>query len=208
MNPDSSKTTRSTRSRPTPQQIERRENEAYRLSLLGRTDVEIAAIFDVSDRQVRTYLKRARDRATNELRKLEGRAGVMRQFMILNHVLDEALEGWERSKATKTTKTAQVEKIGVADARGRDIGGPSQVKSKKGERQEDRIGDPAFLDRALKASSELRALLGLDAPTVKRLLVADDPLVNSLSDEDLRTIPAEELLRRYRATIGVGAGME
>jgi DNA-binding CsgD family transcriptional regulator len=190
-----------------PEQIEQRENEAYRLRLLGQTPQEIGAVFGLGDRQIRTYLKRAKERVTREIRELDGRAGVRRQFVLLNHLLDESLGAWERSKESKTIKTAQVEKTGGRNAGGDEAAGVSKVTQRSGERQEKQIGDAAFLDRAFKALDSLRALLGLDAPTVRRLFVAEDPALQEV-DEDIRTLPADELLRRYRAAVGLGSGME
>lgn len=208
MNRDTSETTGKTRPpRPSPEELQARENEAYRLRLFGRSPEEIAVVFGVSARQVRTYIKAARERALEELRKQEGRAGVMRQFVVLNYVLDESLDAWERSKKAEVTKTAQVEKMGLKRGK-EDIGeGLSQVKQKTGQKETERIGDPVYLDKVLKASAELRSLLGLDAPTVKRLLLSEDPLAK-VNDEDLRTLPPDELLRRYRLTVGIGEDVE
>ena len=183
--------------RPSKEQLEQREDQAYRLRLLGKTPEEIGEVFGVTARQVRTYLESAKTRAIEDLRRLEGKAGIVRQFWVLNHILDESLAAWERSKEIKKVKTAGVESQGIAGIEG-------VVKKKTGQREEDQIGDPSYLDRALKASAEIRALLGLDAPTVKRLLIADDPVMKDIDNEDYRTLPTEELLRRYRATIGLG----
>jgi len=184
--------------RPSKEQLEAREDQAYRLRLLGKTPEEIGEVFGVTDRQVRTYLERAKERTVEDLRRLEGKAGIVRQFWVLNHVLDESLAAWERSKEVKKIKTAGVETGGIGEVSG-------VIKRKTGQREEDQIGDPSYLDRALKASAEIRALLGLDAPTVKRILVADDPIMKENEDEDYSSVPTEELLRRYRAAIGLGS---
>jgi len=187
--------------RPSSEQMEQRQDAAYTLRLLGKTPEEIAAAWNLSPRQIRQYLKAARDRAILDLRRCEGQAGVIRQFGILNHVLEESLSAWHQSKEIKKTKTAGVE---VTDGRFDGTTVPGGTKKKSSQREEDRIGDAAYLDRAMKASKEIRDLLGLDAPTVKRLLVEQDP-VKDLDNESLATLPPEELLRRYRATVGFGS---
>lgn len=187
--------------RPSPEQMAQRQDAAYRLRLLGKTPEEIAEAWGISPRQIREYLKAARDRQVDELRKLEGRAGVIRQFGVLNHVLEESLAAWEKSKEIKKTKTAGVE---VVDGR---LGGDrlnGGTKKKSSQREEDQIGDATYLDRAMRASKEIRELLGLDAPAVKRLLVEQDP-VKDLDNESLSSLPPEELLRRYRAAVGFGS---
>jgi DNA-binding CsgD family transcriptional regulator len=195
------------RPRSSPEQLAEREDLAYRLRLFGRSPEQIAEVIGVTPRQARRYITSARERAVAELRTQEGRAGVMRQFMVLNHVLDEALDAWERSKATQVEKTGHVEKTGLRKG-GKDVdGGLATVKQRTGQKETDRIGDAVYLDKILKASAELRGLLGLDAPTIKRLLLSEDPLAK-VNDEDLRTLSPEELLRRYRLTIGLGDEVE
>lgn len=185
---------------------EKRQDDAYRQHLLGRSTVQIAEDLGCKERQVRNYLKAARERMTLQLIKLEGEAGVHRQFALLNHVITESVEAWEKSKAVKTTKTGTVEKGGMK--RGAEkVGDLELVKTKTGSKAEDQIGDPAFLDRILKASAELRLLLGLDAPAIQRVLVAESPSTEKLDDESLRTLSAQELLEKYRATIGVRSGL-
>lgn len=184
--------------RPSNDQVIQRQDAAYRLRLLGKTCDEIAEALVISPRAAYEYIDKARKRQVEELKKLEGRAGVLRQFQVLNYILDEMLEAWERSKRVKKTKVAGVEtKDGV-------LGG-LETKKKTSQKEEEEIGDPSYLDRAMKASREIRELLGLDAPEVKRLLVSDDPVTKNLSDEDLRNLPTEELLRRYRAAAGLSS---
>ena len=197
----------SNRPRSSPEQLAEREDEAYRLRLFGRSPEDIAEVMGVSARHVRRYITSARERAVTELRKQEGRAGVMRQFMVLNYVLDQSLDAWERSKKAEIKKSAQVEKMGLKRGKEEVGDGLAQVKQKTGQVETERIGDSVYLDKIIKASAELRALLGLDAPTVKRLLLSDDPLAK-VNDEDLRTLSPDELLRRYRLTIGIGEDME
>ena len=194
--------------RPSDEQFQQRQDTAYRLRLLGKTPEQIGEIMGLSTRSVREYIQKARERQIDELKRLDGKAGVLRQFAVLNYVLEETLDAWDRSKRVKKIKTAGVETKG-ATIDGTPVGGDRSITTKKqtSAREEEVIGDASYLDRAMKASKEIRELLGLDAPEVKRLLVANDPVVGNLDNEDLRTLPTEELLRRYRAAAGIGADL-
>lgn len=189
--------------RPTDEELQQRQDAAYRLRLLGKTPEQISEVMGIAPRTVREYVARAKERQIDELKRLDGKAGVLRQFSVLNYVLEETLDAWDRSKRTKKTKTAGVETKDITVGEGGALGA-TETKKRTAQREEDIIGDVQYLDRALKASEQIRGLLGLDAPEVKRLLIADDPVTKDLSYEDIRNLPTEELLRRYRATAGIG----
>lgn len=193
------------RPRSSDESVARRQDTAYRLALLGKTPEEIAETMGVAVRTVYEYISKGKERQTNELRKLEGRAGVMRQFAVLNHILEEMLDRWEASKRTVKTKVAGVETKDVTIGLGNKALPATETKKKSSQKEVEALGDVAYIDRALRASKEIRELLGLDAPEIKRLLVADDPLMKDLDNEDLRSLPTEELLRRYRAAAGIGS---
>jgi hypothetical protein len=188
--------------RPSAAQLEQRQEEAYRLKLLGMTPEDISEKWNISARQIYDYIRAAKKRRVDELRSLEGRAGVIRQFDVLNHVIDESLKAYERSKESKKTKTAGVQ---TKDG-SKQVG--TETTKKSNQKEEEQIGDPAYLDRVMKASKDIRELLGLDAPEVKRLLVSDDLAVKDLNYDDLKSLSTEELLRRYRKTAGVGSELE
>jgi predicted transcriptional regulator len=137
------------------------ENRAYHAHLAGRTNREIAAELGVSDRQVRTYLKRASERLSAELKARDGAAGVAHHYAVLHYVLSEAIGSWKETRS------------------------------------------PAFLTTALAASRELRNLVGMDAPEVQRLIVEQERRENTESFEELRLLPTEVLLKRYRAVVGI-----
>lgn len=193
------------RPRSSDESVARRQDTAYRLALLGKTPEEIASTMGVAPRTVYEYISKGKERQTNELRKLEGRAGVMRQFAVLNHILEEMLDRWEASKRTVKTKVAGVETKDVTLGPGGKALPATETKKKSSQKEVEELGDVAYIDRALRASKEIRELLGLDAPEVKRLLLAEDPVTKDLNDEDLRTLPTEELLRRYRAAAGLSS---
>lgn len=144
------------------------EERAYRLRLGGRQVTEIALEMSVSDRQVRTYLRRTEDRLKADLRALDGEAGVLKQFSVLNLVLEETLDAWEKSKA-----------------RGH--------------------GNPAYLSLAIKASGEIRELLGMDAATFRKIVLLEGTHEQSerLTQDELSKLPTDKLLALYRARIGL-----
>lgn len=185
--------------RPSDEAVAQRQDLAYRLRILGKSPEEIGEAMGLAPRTVREYIRHGRERQVSELRRLEGKAGVLRQFTVLNYLLEEALDAWEKSKAPKKSKTAGVETFTVGT--GSEEG---STKRKAVTREEERLGDVAYMDRALRASKEIRELLGLDPPEVKRLLV-DEGAATTALNEDLRTLSDEELLRRYRATAGIGS---
>jgi DNA-binding CsgD family transcriptional regulator len=171
------------------------EERAYKLRLRGRPVVEIAAELGVSDRQVRTYLRRVEDRMKADLIARDGEAGVLKQYAVLSFIVDEALEAWEKSKAPSVTRSASREK----DAEG------NTVKTRVSETVEEQVGNPAYLDAAMKALKSIRELLGLDAPTVHRILHQDatQDEAERLEWEELRKLPTEKLLALYRAQVGL-----
>lgn len=192
--------------KPSTEQIEQRQDFAYKLRLQGRTPEEIGAYFGVTDRQARNYIADAKSRILAELRALDGKAGVVRQFTILNYVLEESIEAWEKSKtASIVVNTGQVKF--VKENQDSETPVPSIVKKSENHREENNFGNPVYLDRILKASAELRNLLGLDAPTIKRILVAADPVTDNSNYETLQNLSTDELLARYRSTIGLGGGL-
>lgn len=193
------------RRRPSDDEVVARQDQAYRLRLLGKTPEEIGVIMGLAPRTVRDSIQKARARQVEELKRLEGKAGVVRQFAVLNYVLEESLDAWDRSKRTRKTKVAGVETKDVSLGSGNKALPGTETKKKSSQKEEEEIGDPGYLDRAMKASKEIRDLLGLDPPEVKRLLIADDPVTKDLTNEDLLSLPTEELLRRYRAAAGIGS---
>lgn len=171
------------------------EERAYKLRLQGRPVPEIAAEMGVSDRQVRTYLRRTEDRMKADLLERDGEAEVLKQFAVLNHVLDEALEAWEQSKEPSVKRSV---------SRKRDAEGKT-FETRVSKTVEEQVGNPAYLDAVLKASREMRDLLGLDPPTVRRILHQDDAIEEAerLEWEELRELPTEKLLMIYRAQAGI-----
>jgi hypothetical protein len=114
--------------------------------------------------------------------------------MVLSLALDEALDAWERSKAPvhRRFATRETNTEGLP------------IKTRVGEVEETQVGNPAYLDAILKASRELRELLGMDAPTVRRVIMATDQEQEDVNLAELQKLPADELLARYRALMDQG----
>ena len=123
------------------------QKRAWACRQRGWTQERIAADLGVNQATVSRWLRTIERRALAELTAIV-RAEKVRQYGTLNHIVDEALEAWERSKKPLR--------------RGRESIGS---KSSGGSRTTDvteRDGDPLFLDAALAALRDLRALFGLD----------------------------------------------
>lgn len=185
-----------------------REEQAYKLRLLRRPLAEIAAELGVKQDQARRYLSSARERRVAELRALDGRAGVLWQFDELHRIYDDMMDRWEASKRTKKVKHVGVDTRDLAAGTDSGAGPVTETRRKSTLREEEELGEVAYVDRALKAASDLRALLGLDAPTVRKLVLAEDTETKAL-DAELDGLTDDELLARYwrevRGSNGVGS---
>lgn len=160
-----------------------REERVYKLRLQGLLVTEIAAELGVTDRQVRTYIQRVEERMKADLLAHDGEAGVHRQFAVLNHALDEALDAWEKSKEPSVKRSATKE----VDATG------NTLKTRVSESVATEIGNPGYLDAVLKAAREIRDLLGMDASTFRRLVLAESEEKEPSVTEDLSDLSTEEL---------------
>jgi len=79
------------------------------------------------------------------------------QLAELDRLYEEAINAWERSKTEKTTR--------VNKAKGPAGAGASPTSAEAATRTEEQVGNPAFLDLALKIAERKAKLLGTDAPT-------------------------------------------
>lgn len=190
------------RQRLSPEALRERQDIAYNRHLLGTSTATLAEEWGITDRQVRKYIVEARSRFKAELRRTEGMAGVERQFAALNYVLVESISAFEKSKQKKVISSKSIKKKS-----GGENGGTEQTVAS---REEERIGDVVFLGKILEASREIRSLIGLDAPTVKQLLLAGMSEVPGINDpnDDISSLSAAELLRRYRVEVKGGEGLE
>jgi hypothetical protein len=190
--------------RPSKDTMERVQNEAYRLRLLGKAVEEIGELLGKEPKTIYEYLQKARARHIQELKTLDGRAGVAHQFQVLNYILDESLQAWERSKTVRKVKRASVQQKDIKIGLGEQVDGVLTTQQ-TGQTESEQVGDPVYLARAMEASKQIRELLGLDAPEVKRLLMGDDPLTKEgAGDVDHGHYSDQELYRLYQTAVSLG----
>ena len=145
--------------RPTREQVLHRENRAWDLRVNHAwTQQRIAAEIGVSRSAVDAILRRLARRVTKQL-EAEVRSEIVRQLAILDHIVDEAMQAWEASKA------GSVEQETTRGPGGRFVETTTWRSS---------CGDPAYLREVLAVLDSTRRLLGLDAPTVIRHLGQSD----------------------------------
>lgn len=137
------------------------EQRAWALRQRGWTQQRIADDIGVDQGTICRWLDKIERRELARLSK-NVEAMKVRQTGVLESILDETLQAWERSKKPKrkgTTRTASGRPILGTD--GHPIATTDETKVSEAI---ERDGEPAFLDRALIALRDLRRLWGIDAP--------------------------------------------
>ena len=137
-------------------QIRDREARAQTLALQGASQAAIAGEVGLSQPAVSKLLHRLEDRTLRECQGQVTREKA-RQALRLEHLVREAMQGWERSK-TEATRRRQRK----AERAGR--GGRGAGETVAEIVVEGRDGDPRFLEVARRTLGDLRAVWGLDAP--------------------------------------------
>jgi hypothetical protein len=127
------------------------EHRAWELRQRGYSQMRIAQILHVDQGTVSRYLSHASKRCLSQLQDKVAHHKAELSLQ-LDHLIDESLQAWERSKAPKK-KAAK-----------REGGGKHGLGGGTVQEIQDRDGDPAFLDRAIAAMDRKRALWGLDEP--------------------------------------------
>jgi predicted transcriptional regulator len=127
---------------------------AWDLRQRGWSQRRIAGELSISQGTVSRLLDAIERRELARLSKRVERQKVEQTYQ-LDHIIDEALDAWERSKKprVKTGKRSGGGKLGTGEST------VSEVIQREGE--------PAFLDRALGALDRKRSLWGLDAPKAR-----------------------------------------
>jgi DNA-binding transcriptional MocR family regulator len=143
----------------TPREVTlEREQRCWTLRQQCWTTRRIAAELGIDQSTVVRALDRVHKRALKELTETARRAK-LEQLAQLDRIADEAMEAWERSKKEATSRAVTAGRAEVTP-RGEKVDLPDLVVTQT----RDRDGDPAHLHAAMKALSDQRAILGIEAP--------------------------------------------
>jgi len=154
------------RQKDIPEVVRERERQAWALRQQGWTHARIAATLEVDPSTISKMLSRLCDRALKEITEdvLRMKAD---QSNRLDHIIDEALQAWERSKkdavevTTETTVVIEPADEGEAEV---ERAMPGQIVTRKVKGQ---VGDTAYIAEARAALADLRKLWGLNEPEKK-----------------------------------------
>lgn len=137
------------------QQLAAREEQAWRLKLLGKSEREIAEAVGLSQPGVHKLLARVERRLLDDAKALVLRVKA-REHARLEMIFAEAMAGYARSQRTSERETTEARRSGEGE--GASAG--SKIQRVKAGRD----GDPVWLNTALAAGDRIRKLWGLDAP--------------------------------------------
>lgn len=155
--------------------IRQREQCVLQLTILGRSQHQIAAEVGVSQPAVSKILRRLEERLARELAPMQERLRA-RHTLRLEHLYAEAITAWDASKQDHLRRRQR---------KTEGHGGPGATVAELV--SENRHGDPRFLDLARKALDDLNALWGVRLP--ERIAASVD--LTGISDEDLAARLAE-----------------
>lgn len=139
---------------------------AWELRQRGKTLATIAREIGVDRSNVVRWLAEIERRELARLSTEVERKKVL-QDGVLEHVLEESLEAWERSKAPRTRiRETKGPDEPILDANGNPVIGPDgkpvMAPGQKITEVVQQTGDVHYVDRALQALAELRKLWGLN----------------------------------------------
>lgn len=141
-----------------------REKRAWELRCQGWSQIRIGVELGVDNSTICKILARLRARVLAQTAS-KAEAYKAEQHALCEHLIDEALQEWQRSKRNAVKATRQTD-AGSGD-------GDVASKERTSRTDEVREGDVAYLDRALAAMERQAKLWGLDAP-VKREITGKD----------------------------------
>jgi hypothetical protein len=175
------------------QELLRRENEAYQLSVeSGLEDEIVGSKMGISGRQARTYISRARTRKVEALRRAMGVEGGCQIYASLAYAAAEARSAWESSKEPEVREEMMMGKDDAGEPR---ADRTKRVVTKKGP-------NPAYLAAYVQATLAMANLLGLESQELQR--TTEEATTFEESVEDLRSLSSEELRTRYLKAAGIG----
>ena len=135
-------------------QAVQRQARAWELRQRGWTQFRIAKELGCNQGTVSRLLARVYKRALARLDKHAARERAV-QVEQLNHVVDESLEAWERSKKPRKRSSRRT------GGAGKGAGDATTIEA------QERDGDPVFLSTAMQAMDRIRQLLALDVSIAK-----------------------------------------
>lgn len=152
------------------------EASAWALSQQGWSQPRIARHHDVDQGTVSRALAKVRKRASEKLDE-DAKLWLVTLLEQLEHVADEALQAWERSKKPKK-KASRKSGLSVVGTDGETTAGQDQTMTEIVERE----GEPGFLNAYFGAIDRIRTMLNLDARTIPRESVTYDGDTPSVRD--------------------------
>lgn len=165
---------------------------------LGMTREEVEAI----DREVRSVW--------NRRRLLERTERIDEELGYLERIRALALDHYDRSreKSVETSRERKIEPpdmIRTVDALGEEVALPTgrggRTSAKLVRKVSQRDGELAALRLAMDAGKEIRAMMGIDAPEVKRLQLEGHVTVESLDVGRLAQLGPAELAELHRVAL-------
>src|SRR5262249_9527741 len=128
----------------------------WELRVKGWTQWRIATELGLSQPAICKILERVCRQAVAEL-KDQVQQAKFEQLQLLDHIVDQAMQSWELSKTPSQSQTTRKTTAG----QGGGAGGVGEIKTIHLENQ---FGNPKYLDEARAAMSDIRRILGCDAP--------------------------------------------
>lgn len=132
-----------------------REQQCWQLRAEFKTQNEIATILGIDQTTVSKILRKVNTQASEALIVQASQTKLL-QVAQLEYVAMEAMRAWERSKEASKKSSIKTKTIGKS-ANGRKI-------EDRGVSTENREGDAKYLHAAMKALSDIREILGINAP--------------------------------------------
>lgn len=172
-----------------PEVTREREAQAWKLRQRLWTEQRIADELGVHVSTVSRMLDRVERRLAEQL-KNESLPIKARQTAQLQEIAAEAFAAWERSKLDAELERTVSEEVNLADEATAEMGFVIPgVKVKTTQERKGQTGDPALLDKAMKALADIRAIWGLETPKKTEV----DLNVSRMSDAELIAAAASYL---------------
>lgn len=146
-----------------------RKMEAWRLRVQGWTQARIADELKMTQQAVSQLLKKTETELAAEFL---GEAAEIkaRQTAQLEAVYEEAMDQWRRS-----CEDAERNQVVSGRVKATDMGLTIDLPDLVTKTTEGQSGNPALLEKAMKALADIRAIWGLDAPQKKDVTSGGEP---------------------------------